>query len=126
MLTASYPVKPRGVPGVRVRARVREECKHHRFCKCGRTAGQGTLDGSKDRARFYGSLKGGGECHNMLHSYTDTHPGNDFTFSCSYAEICWQNIALLHLKFSLTVTYMVRELLCCYLNKDLDTEYYQV
>lgn len=83
VLTALYPVKPRGVPGVRVRVRVREKCKHHHFCKCGRTVGQGALDGSKDRARdfrFYGSLKGGGECNNMLHCYTDTHPGNYCTF----------------------------------------------
>lgn len=34
----------------RSRVRVREECKCHHFCKCGRTAGLGNLDGNKDRA----------------------------------------------------------------------------
>lgn len=63
--------------------RVREECKCHHFCKYGRTAGQGNLDGNKDRAkdfRFYGSPNyvGGGECNNMPHCYTDTLPANNF------------------------------------------------
>lgn len=35
----------------RSRVRVRAECKCHHFSKCGRTAGQGSRDGNKDRSK---------------------------------------------------------------------------
>lgn len=79
------PCKAERCANERSRVRVREECKCHHFCKCGRMAGQSNLDGNKDRAkgfRLYGSpnYEGGGECDNMLQCYTDTLPTNNFIF----------------------------------------------
>lgn len=42
----------------RSRIRVREGCERYHSCKCGRTAGQGSLDDNQDGVkdfRFYGS-----------------------------------------------------------------------